>query len=127
MWGKLYWAAFRPVAALVLLAAVGCTHSVSVSLVPKKMVVLMYAQGKVAQRCAIAPVSPKFQKLNVLLQQNQGGWHMRIGSYVPTMLVVGADVTLNFMGSSMVMNYDGHEYSRSISPDAYAFLSCKAT
>jgi hypothetical protein len=113
-------------AALMVLASVACTHSVSVMLTPKKMVVLMYAEGHMAQKCAIQPNSPKFQKLNQLLQQNQGGWHVRIGSYVPTILVVGADVTLNFMGSSMVMNYNGHEYARSISPDAYGFLDCKA-
>jgi hypothetical protein len=114
-------------AALTMLASVACTHSVSVTLVPKKMVVLMYSAGHMSQKCAIQPNSPKFQKLSQLMQQSQSGWHMRIGSYVPTILVVGADVTLNFMGSSMVMNYNGQEYARSISPDAYGFLDCKAT
>jgi hypothetical protein len=112
-------------AAALLLGSAGCTHSVSVVLPPQKLVVMIYDQGHVAQRCAIQPDSAKFRKLNQLLEQNSPGWHARLSTYVPTLLVMGADISLNFMGDSVVMNYKGHEYAHSIATDSYGFLGCK--
>jgi hypothetical protein len=85
-----------------------------------------YSQGKADRRCSIAPASAKFGKLKDFLKQNAQGWHSRSADYQPSLVVIGSDINLYFMGDSVVMNYSGGEYSRSVSPDSYAFLDCKA-
>jgi hypothetical protein len=127
MWIKRLQGAVITAAATLILASAGCSHSVAIALPPQKLVVLVYDQGHVAQRCAIRPGTDKFQKLSRLLAQSSDGWHHRLSSYVPTLLVMGADISLNFRDDSVVMNYKGGEYARSISKDSYGFLSCKAT
>ncbi|HTY94880.1 MAG TPA: hypothetical protein VMC02_13380 [Steroidobacteraceae bacterium] len=114
-------------AGCLLLTLCGCSRSISVQLPAQKLVVLVYADGKVAERCSIAPGSEKFRKLADLVQQGTARWHSRIGAYVPSLLVVGADITLNFRSDSVDLTYSGGDYIRSISPDAYAFLRCKGT
>ncbi|MEJ0006252.1 MAG: hypothetical protein WDM77_07670 [Steroidobacteraceae bacterium] len=113
--------------AVLLLAIAGCSRSISIVLPAHSLTVLVYSQGKVAQRCAIVPGSEKFKSLSQLMQQNAAGWHSRSANYVPSIVVIGPDVNLYFMDDSMVVNYSGGEYSRTISADAYKFLECKST
>jgi len=110
---------------LVVLVAVGCTRSIAVVLPPQTLTVMVYAQGKVAQHCQVPPDSDQFRKLGELLRQSPDGWHKGFGSYAPTVLVEGPEVSLNFSGDTVVMNAAGAEYARSVAPDAYAFLVCR--
>jgi hypothetical protein len=120
--GRFGWAAVW-----VLVGAAGCTRSISVNLAPQMLTVVTYSQGKADRRCSIAPDSAKFRKLNDFMKQNAQGWHSRSADYKPELVVIGSDINLYFMGDSVVMNYSGGEYSRTVSPDSYAFLDCKAT
>jgi hypothetical protein len=115
------------VAVWVLLAAAGCARTISVNLTPQILTVVTYSQGKADRRCSIAPDSAKFHKLSEFMKQSAQGWHSRSSDYKPELVVIGSDINLYFMGDSVVMNYSGGEYSRTVSPDSYAFLDCKAT
>jgi hypothetical protein len=111
----------------VLLAGAGCSHTISINLTPQTLTVVTYSQGKADRRCSIAPDSAKFRKLSEFMKQSAQGWHSRSSDYTPSLVVIGTDINLYFMGDSVVMNYSGGEYSRTVSPDSYAFLDCKAT
>jgi hypothetical protein len=111
----------------VLLAAAGCTRTISVDLTPQMLTVVTYSQGKADRHCSIAPDSAKFRKLSEFMKQSAQGWHSRSSDYKPELVVIGTNINLYFMGDSVVMNYSGGEYSRTVSPDSYAFLDCKAT
>jgi hypothetical protein len=60
------------------------------------------------------------------MKQSAQGWHSRSSDYKPELVVIGTDINLYFMGDTVVMNYSGGEYSRTVSADSYAFLDCKA-
>jgi hypothetical protein len=109
-----------------LLAAAGCSRTISVNLTPQTLTVVTYSQGKADRRCSIAPGSAKFRKLSDFLKQSAEGWHSRSSDYKPSLVVIGSDINLYFMEDSVVMNYSSGEYSRTVSPDSYAFLDCKA-
>lgn len=110
-----------------LLAVTACTRSMSVSLPPQSLTVLVYAQGKVSQHCKIAPDSDKFRKLSELLRQNAAGWHKSLMHYDPLILVEGAEVSINVMDDSVVMNKGDGDYAHAIPAGSFAFLGCKAS
>jgi len=111
-------------AILVLLLVTGCSRSISVELPSQALTVVVYSHGKASQRCVIAPASDKFHNLSDFLKANAAGWHKRSGDYTPSLVVIGPDINLYFMDDLLVMNYNGGEYSRNVTPDSYAFLSC---
>jgi hypothetical protein len=111
-------------AILVLLLATGCSRSISVELPAQALTVVMYSQGKANQRCVIAPTADKFHKLADFMKANAAGWHKQSGDYTPALVVIGPDINMYFMNDLMVMNYNGGEYSRTVSPDSYSFLGC---
>jgi hypothetical protein len=111
-------------ALLILLLATGCSRSISVELPAQALTVVVYSQGKASQRCVIAPASDKFRKLADFMKANAAGWHKRSGDYTPSLVVIGSDINMYFMDDLLVMTYNGGEYSRNVTPDSYAFLSC---
>ena len=111
----------------MVLATVGCSRSLSIRLPAHSLTVMVYSQGKVSERCAIAPGSKKYSQLSQYMQQNADGWHGRSGDYVPSIVVIGPDLNLYFMDDSVVVNNSGGEYTRTVSGDSYRFLDCKAT
>ena len=111
-------------AVLPVLAIVGCAKSISVALPPKPLTVMVYSQGRVSQRCAIAPGSDKFRKLGQLMQENATGWHSRRADYVPSIVVIGSGINLYFVEDSVVVSDSGGEYSRTLPADSYRFLEC---
>ena len=108
----------------VLLLAAGCSRSISLELPSQPLTVVVYSQGKASQRCVIAPAAEKFRKLADFLKANAAGWHKQSGDYTPSVVVIGPDINLYFMEDLLVMNYHGGEYSRNVTRDSYAFLSC---
>jgi hypothetical protein len=112
---------------LPLLALVGCARSISVALPHTALTVMVYSDGKVTQRCAIAPGSEKFRKLGQLMQANAAGWHSRSTDYMPTIVVIGSDINLYFVEDSVIVGESGGEYSRTIPADSYKFLECKSS
>lgn len=110
----------------VLLLVGGCSRSISVELPAQALTVVMYSQGKASQRCMLAPNSDKFHKLSDFMKQNASGWHKRTADYMPSLVVIGTQISLYFMDDLLVINYSGGEYSRNVAPDSYAFLSCGA-
>ena len=117
--GKFAW-----MACLLLLSA--CTRSLSITLPEQFVTVMGYSQGKVVQRCGIRPGTDKFKRLSQLLATHASGWHKRYTSYDPTFLVVDGDISLYFMGGSMVLSDAEGEFSRGIAEQDYQFLGCKA-
>lgn len=111
---------------LLLLFTGGCSRSISIEIPSQTLTVETFAQGKAVQRCSVAPGSEKFRKLSQLMQQSVAGWHSRRADYVPSVVVIAGDINLYFMGDSVVVDYSGGEYSRSLAADSYAFLNCKA-
>jgi hypothetical protein len=111
-------------AVLPLLALVGCARSISIALPHTPLTIMVYSQGKVSQRCAIAPGSDKFRKLGQLLQANAAGWHSRSADYMPSIVVIGSDLNLYFVEDSVIVSETGGEYSRTIPADSYRFLEC---
>lgn len=109
---------------LVLLLAAGCSRSISVELPAQALTVVVYSHGQASQRCAIAPASDKFRKLADFMKANAAGWRKRSADYTPSLVVIGSDINMYFMDDLMVMNYNGGEYSRNVTPDSYAFLDC---
>jgi hypothetical protein len=112
---------------LPLFALLGCARSISVALPHTALTVTVYSEGKVTQRCAIAPGSDKFRKLGQLMQENAAGWHSRSADYVPSIVVIGSDLNLYFVEDSVIVGESGGEYSRTIPAAAYKFLECKAS
>lgn len=113
-------------AVLPLLVLVGCARTISIAPPSKPLTVMVYAQGKVVQRCAIAPGTEKMRKFGQLMQQNAAGWHSQSEGYEPELVVIGSDINLYFMGDLAVVNNARGEYSRPIPADTYKFLECKS-
>jgi hypothetical protein len=111
-------------AAFLLLIGTGCSRTISVELPPQRLTLVVYAQGQAVQRCAIAPGSEKFLKLNELLKQSAAGWHHPSAGYVPALAVIGSDTNLYFTEESLIMSYSGGEYAHAVSADSHAFLKC---
>ncbi len=114
-------------AVLPLWVVAGCARSISIALPHTPLTVMVYSQGKVSQRCAIAPGSDKFRKLGQLMQENTAGWHSRSADYVPSMVVIGSGINLYFVDDSVIVSNSGGEYSRTLPADSYKFLECKAS
>jgi len=114
-------------AVLLAVAVAGCSRTISLTLPPQPLTVFMYSQGKATTRCGVAPGSDKFLKLSEFLKRNSDGWRKRSTNYVPLLVVIGSDINFYFMDDSVVVNYSAGEYSRSITPDQYAFLNCKTS
>jgi hypothetical protein len=111
---------------LLLLFTAGCSRSITLQIPSQTLTVETFSQGKAVQRCSVAPGSEKFRKLSQLMQQSVAGWRSRSADYVPSIVVIAGDISLYFMGDSVVVSYSGGEYSRSIAAGSYAFLNCKA-
>ena len=104
----------------------GCTQDLSLTLPPDAQLKLSsHVHGSPTETCSIAHGSPQYQALEKWLNQNRGGWQTTPATYVPGKVVSGPDFTLNFIGSLVIANFAGGQYSHSIVPTDYGFLQCK--
>ena len=119
----------RKTLALMLIALLvsACSRKIVVRFPPQQLTVMIYENGKVAQHCKLQPDSDKFKQLASLMgQQDTEGWQKNTGTSPPTALVEGSEISLNFSGSSVILNDAKGQYVHPISADAYAFLRCRA-
>jgi hypothetical protein len=114
----------RLAVALVLVAAAGCT--VSVTLPPGESLDLMvYSECRVVERCKVPPGDDRYKRLDAWLKAHSDGWSFDIGDYVPGTLVLGSHFRLNFMRSgAAILGLEYREYSREVEASEYAYLRC---
>ena len=97
----------------------GCETSLDWSL-PNEALKLQWGD----ETCSILPSSRQFKALSNWLAQNQTGWSSSPASYMPAVVVTGSNFSVNFLGSMVVVNYPGGQFTRKVSPNEYAFLTC---
>ena len=115
----------RLATALVLVAAAGCTHSMSVALLPGESLDLyVYSEGRVVDRCMVPPGDDRYKRLDAWLKAHTDGWSVAIADYVPNILVHGSRFRLNFMSGAAILGRDYEQYSHRVYPSEYAYLRC---
>ena len=75
--------------------------------------------------CVIAPDSEIHRKLSNWLLQNTDGWKSTPASYMPGLIVKGADFSLNYLDELVILNYEGGQYSHKVQSNEYQFLGCE--
>jgi hypothetical protein len=116
----------RLAVALGLVAAAGCTRSISVTLPPRESLHLtVYSEGRVVETCKVPPGDDRYKRLDAWLKVHSDGWSVAIADYVPTILVSGNRFRLNFMQSgAAILGFDNHQYSHPVQASEYAYLTC---
>lgn len=108
-------------AAIILGFSKNITFSVPAS---ETLGVQVYGAGRPNAQCQIISGSKEQDKLAAWLAQNKEGWKATLATYVPGVLVSGNDFSINFLGSSVILNYESGQYAHSIEPKQYEFLLC---
>jgi len=104
----------------------GCSQALLLELHPTEELRLSDHTKKYSAitSCNITPESRQYKALEKWLTQNQEGWQSTPASYISGIVVSGSGFTLNFLGSAVIANYLGGQYSHAITPFDYESLKC---
>jgi hypothetical protein len=112
---------FLCVAALML--AVGCDSDIHFDLPKNETLKLhVYSGGGPLVEKELAPSSKENQQLALWLAANTKGWSSTPASYVPGVYVTGKEFSINFLKTSVIINYAGGQYAKPVDPKEYEFL-----
>ena len=102
----------------------GCTSSVDFSLPSDEALKLSIPSNQTS--CQINPGTPLHNSLAAWLAASRHGWKRNPATYVPRVVVAGRNFSMNFMESSVILNYTGGQFTHHIPAAQYAFLVCEA-
>lgn len=83
----------------------------------------VYGSGRPFEPQKIKVNSAIYKKLRDWVANNKTGWSHTPATYVPSVMVLGETFSLNFLDSSVILNYEGGQYIKQIDVSEYAFLN----
>jgi len=106
---------------IVLLA--GCKVDATTALESQgELTLQIYGTGKPLVKKKIAPDSEMYKELHRWVSENTTGWSHTPASYVPSYLVQGKTLSLNFQGTRVILNFEDGQYVKDVDPSEYDFL-----
>jgi hypothetical protein len=84
--------------------------------------VYVYEEGRPVHEYKIVKGDERYQKLIQWAKENGSGWQMTPATYVPGVLVSGGELSVNFLGSSAILNGPDGQFAKDVTPADYAFL-----
>ena len=84
--------------------------------------VTIYSGGAPIEEYFLTPSDDEYKKFKSWVKSNQSGWNFTLATYVPNLLVSGESFSCNFMSSSVVLNYEGGQFTKDINSEDYEFL-----
>ena len=113
-------------ASLALLLSAGCGHDLALK-VQEADTVQVFVLGTTATSRVLAPSSPEFRQLQLLVAQNRKGWSQLYSTPPATgILVTAGELHLQFIGSSVLASTPSGVFTKPIAESEYSFLVVRA-
>jgi hypothetical protein len=126
------------IASLVAIGLVGCGKttpwlsgvasggkmSITWSLPSETVVLSNSVAGRPDATCTIAASSDAHRRLAKWIFQNQAGWDATPVTYAPGVLVSGSNFSINFFGTSVILNIPEGQFAKTIAVSEYSYIHC---
>lgn len=108
-----------------LLLFSGCSRTIEFTLpVEQSFELLVYSGSSPVQQCKLLPGDEKVSYINNWLSKNSKNWEPSLATYAPSVLILGEDISINFLHTSVILNYPGGQFTHEIALEDYEKLSC---